>query len=53
MSRRYELRYTNVARKDIENLDGSIRKRMLKVIEAPAEDPRSSGCVPIKGQVDM
>ena len=53
MSRRYELRYTHVARKGIRNLDGSVRKRMLKAIEALAEDPRPSGCVPIKGQVDM
>ncbi|MEU3309757.1 type II toxin-antitoxin system RelE family toxin [Nocardiopsis sp. NPDC055551] len=50
---RYELRYTHAARKGIKNLDGSVRKRVRRAIEALAENPRPEGRVQIKGQTDM
>ncbi|GAA1467153.1 type II toxin-antitoxin system RelE/ParE family toxin [Nocardiopsis exhalans] len=53
MSREYALQYTNTARKGIKNLDGSVRRRVRRAIEALAHDPRPSGCVQIKGHTDM
>ena len=53
MSRKYELRYTNMARKGIKSLDDSVRRRVRKAIEALADDPRPSGSVQIKGHTGI
>ena len=53
MSHRYELRYSNTARKGIKHLDGPVRKRVRAALEALADDPRPRGCTRVKGQADM
>jgi mRNA interferase RelE/StbE len=50
LSRRYELQWRPAARKQ---LDRPVRARILRKVEALADDPRPPGVIPLTGSQDL
>lgn len=49
----YSVVFARSARKELQNLDPQVARRILKQIEALAANPRPSGVVKLEGSTDL
>ncbi len=49
----YSVVFARAARKELQNLDPQVARRILKHIEALVTDPRPSGAVKLEGAMDL
>jgi mRNA interferase RelE/StbE len=49
----YTVVFARSARKELQNLDPQVARRILKQIEALVADPRPSGVVKLEGAADL
>jgi len=49
----YSVVFARSARKELQNLDPQVARRILKQVEALAADPRPSGVVKLEGVADL
>ena len=49
----YSVVFARSARKELQNLDPQVARRILKQIEALVTNPRRSGVVKLEGAVDL
>jgi mRNA interferase RelE/StbE len=46
---RYEVRFRKSAEKDLQRLDTTVQRRVLRATEALADEPRPTGCKKLHG----
>lgn len=49
----YAVVFARSARKELQNLDPQVARRILKHVEALVNDPRPSGAVKLEGATDL
>ena len=49
----YAVVFARSARKELQNLDPQVARRILKQVEALVNDPRPSGVVKLEGATDL
>jgi mRNA interferase RelE/StbE len=49
----YSVVFARSARRELEQLDGLIARRIISRIEALGSNPRPSGCVKLQGATDL
>jgi mRNA interferase RelE/StbE len=49
----YAVVFARSARKELQNLDPQVARRILKQVEALVQDPRPSGVVKLEGAADL
>ena len=49
----YAIVFARSARKELQNLDPQVTRRILKQVEALVTDPRPSGVVKLEGATDL
>ena len=49
---RYEVRFRKSAEKDLQRLDTTVQRRVLRAAESLADEPRPTGCKKLHGSED-